>query len=319
MATNYNRIAMNADIAQHIQNRAKKLNVEAWQSTRKNTHDEYSLKHSHTKTNNGIEFSKVREYTAGDDPRYIDWNVSAKYNKLYVKEFTEENDASIYVVIDSSSSTIFGSGQESKSDKIRDIGMSLVLSATLHKNSKGVGFGAFSDSLEMFILAKKGKQHTMNIIRNILQYKSQLHSSRRTNLVASISQLASKIKHKSIIFLISDYIIMEPFAEKIRLLSRSHIVVMIHVTDKHEIIMPDIGYAYLEDIETGQQILVDTSKKEFQNAYIKMAKGMASDIKRQALAGNATYMNITDEEPYNITFNRHASKISRRHADKVKV
>lgn len=288
-----------------ILSRAKKIEIDAWTQTQRDTFGDYSSKFRYKNSNSGIEFSEVREYTTGDDPRRIDWNVSARYNRLYVKEFTEENDINVYVVIDSSDSTTFGS-KYSKKDIILEIGASLVLSA-LHNNSKNIGLGTFSENLDVFIPAKKGRLHAMKIIHKMIQQETEQYKQKylKTDLAASISQLADKIKHKSIIFIISDYI-TKPFAEKMRLLSKSHMVIIIDISDKHEITMPDMGYAYLEDAETGEQILVDTSKKEFQCAYTQMAQNITSDTKRQAQIGKATYVSITDNEPYNITLNRRA-------------
>lgn len=293
---------------QQALSRAKKLEIGAW-TLPQGRHGDYRSKFRHVNGSGGIEFAEVREYMTGDDPRHIDWNVSAKYNKLYVKEFTEERDVNIYVMIDFSDSTAFGS-KKSKRDAMFDIGTSLVLSA-LYNNSTDVGLGIFAQKLEMFIPAKKGRRHAMKIIHKMMQYESQKKPQRRkTDLAASTSQLARRIKHKSTIFIISDYI-TGPFAEKIKSLSSKHTVVMIDISDKHEIMMPDIGYVYLEDAETGDQILVDTSKKGFQRAYTQLAQDVMSATKRQALAGNAAYVRITDDESYDVTFNRHAKALTK--------
>ena len=291
---------------QQTLSRVKKLEIGAW-ALAQGLYGDYQSKFRYVNGNSGIEFAEVREYMAGDDLRHIDWNVSAKYNKLYVKVFTEERDISVYVVIDCSDSTAFGS-KKSKRDVIFDIGTSLVFSA-LYNNGSDIGLGIFSQKLEMFIPAKKGRRHAMKIIHKMIQYESQKNPQhRKTDLAASISQLAHKIKHKSTIFIISDYI-TGPFAEKIKSLSNRHTVVMIDISDKHEIIMPDIGYVYLEDAETGDQILVDTSKKEFQRAYTQLAQDGISATKRQALAGNAAYVRMTHDEPFDVTFNRHAKML----------
>lgn len=293
---------------QQTLSRAKKLEIGAW-GLAQERHGDYRSKFRYVNGSGGIEFAEVREYMAGDDPRHIDWNVSAKYNKLYVKEFTEERDINVYVIIDSSDSTAFGS-KKSKRDIIIDIGASLVLSALYNSNgSSDVGLGIFAQKLEILIPAKKGRRHAMKIIHKMLQYESQKKPQhRKTDLATSISQLAHRIKRKSTIFIISDYI-TGPFVEKMKSLSGRHAVVMIDISDKHEIMMPDIGYAYLEDAETGDQILVDTSKKEFQRAYTQLAQDAISATKRQALAGNAAYVRITDDESYDVTFNRHAKAL----------
>ncbi len=290
---------------QRVLARAKSLEIGAWVRAAGDAPGDYRSRFR----GGGIEFSEVREYVAGDDPRRIDWNVSARHGGLYIKEFVEERDLNVYVVVDRSGSIAFGSTR-SKWEIVMDVGASLVLSA-LHSNNR-IGLGMFSESLERFVPARKGRGHAIRIIHEMVKGRpstekhggeGKMHTG--TNLARSASQLAGRIRRKSIIFLISDFI-AEPFAESLWWLSTRSTVILVNISDAHELRMPDIGYAYLEDAETGSQVLVDTSRREFQEAYAQTAREAAENTKRQALGARSSHVEIADGGQFAATFNRHA-------------
>lgn len=299
-----------------VLDRAKDLKIDAWAHMIWNAPGDHRSRF----LGEGVEFSDVREYVAGDDPRRIDWNVSARYGGLYIKEFVEERDLSVYVMIDRSDSTAFGS-VKSKQEIMTDIGTSLILSA-LHNNNSRIGLGIFAESLERFVPAKKGKGHAMRIVREAIKEDRDKHRKggrghASTNLARSVLQLADRIRHKSTVFIISDFI-TKPFSKELRHLSAKHAVVMIHVSDAHEAVMPDIGYAYLEDMETGKQVLVDTSSDDFQEAYKRASRKADESIKAQADKAGASYVKIAKAESFADTFNRHAMMMMMRTAARTR-
>ncbi len=205
----------------------------------------------------GIEFSEVREYAVGDDIRNIDWNVTARYNKLFVKEFVEERDLSVYVIFDNSASNEFGQ-DKSKKELSREIAASIIFSAM--KNNDNVGLAMFTDRLERFVPARKGRNHSLKLIRELLV---NIPKSKKTDIENSLVNFHKILKQHSVIFIISDFI-SEPFAKPLKFLKNRHDVILVNVSDTSEKTIPDIGYALLEDFETGEQVMVNTSDEEFQ-------------------------------------------------------
>jgi len=246
----------------------------------------------------GIEFSEVREYAAGDDARRIDWNVSARYNDLFVKEFVEEKELNIYVIMDISASNDFGF-VKSKKELGAEVAASLMFSAL--KNNDKVGMGLFTNSLEKFIPAKKGKKHMMEILKELLDYETK---SNETDIFKSLSELQKYLKRRSVIFVISDFI-SDSFEKPLKYLKLKHQVVLVNISDIHETEIPDIGNVYLEDAESGEQILVNTSDKKFQEEYSQLIKKTRKENEYQIKKMGIDYLNLSNEESFDITFNRY--------------
>lgn len=246
----------------------------------------------------GIEFSEVREYAAGDDARRIDWNVSARYNDLFVKEFVEEKELNVFIVIDMSASNDFGF-IKSKKELGFEVAASLMFSAL--KNNDRVGMGLFTNSLEKFIPAKKGKKHMMKILQELLEYKTK---STQTNIFKSLSGLQNNLKRKSIIFIVSDFI-SDSFVKPLKLLKFKHQIVLVNISDIREVEIPEIGHAYLEDAESGEQILVNTSDKKFQKEYSDLIKKTKERNEFEIKKMGMDFINLSNDEPFDITFNRY--------------
>ena len=246
----------------------------------------------------GIEFSEVREYTAGDDARRIDWNVSARYNDLFVKEFVEEKELNVYVIIDLSASNDFGY-IKSKKELGFEVAASLMFSAI--KNNDRVGMGLFTETLEKFIPAKKGKKHMMEILQNLLDYSPK---SSKTDIFKSLSQLQSNLKRRSVIFIVSDFI-SDSFVKPLKYLKFKHQIVLINISDIRESQIPEIGYVYLEDAESGEQILVNTSDKKFQEQYSMLLKKTREKNEYEMKKSGIDFLNLSNEESFDITFNRY--------------
>jgi uncharacterized protein (DUF58 family) len=212
----------------------------------------------------GIEFSEIRDYRFGDDVRSIDWKVTARFNHPYIKEFIEERDLQVYFIIDISGSGNFGS-DISKKEKSLEIIASLMFTAL--KNNDGIGIFLISDKIEKFVPAKKGKKHVLKILKLISIFKP---TSLKTNLQNSLEFVSKTIKRKSVVFVISDFNDKTEFLKPLKIMRRKHDVIGLKITDPRELEIPDVGLIELEDEETGEQILVDTSNEEFRKSYSKL-------------------------------------------------
>ncbi|MCV0430909.1 DUF58 domain-containing protein [Nitrosopumilus sp.] len=246
----------------------------------------------------GIEFSEVREYAAGDDARRVDWNVSARYNDLYVKEFVEEKELNVYVIIDMSASNDFGF-VKSKKELSFEVAASLMFSAL--KNNDRVGMGLFTNTLEKFIPAKKGRKHLMNVLQQLLNHNSE---DLQTDIFRSLLELQQKIKRKSVIFIISDFI-SDSFVKPLKLLKLKHQIVLVNISDIREMEIPEIGNVYLEDAESGEQILVNTSDKKFQEQYSNLIKKTRENNEYEIKKLGIDLLNLSNEESFEVTFRRY--------------
>ncbi len=246
----------------------------------------------------GIEFSEVREYAAGDDARRVDWNVSARYNDLFVKEFVEEKELNVYVVMDMSASNDFGF-VKSKKELGFEIAASLMFSAL--KNNDRVGLGLFTDSLEKFVPAKKGKKHMMEILKKLLDYAPK---SKQTDIFKSLSELQKNLKRRSVVFIVSDFM-SDSFVKPLQYLKLKHQIVLVNILDIHETEIPQIGHVYLEDAESGEQILVNTSDKKFQEEYSNLVKKTREETEYEMKKLGVDFLNLSNEEPFDVTFNRY--------------
>jgi uncharacterized protein (DUF58 family) len=246
----------------------------------------------------GIEFSEVREYIPGDDVKRIDWNVSARHNSLFVKEFVEENELNVYVILDLSASNNFGF-MKSKLDLSFEVAVSLMFLAL--KNNDKLGLGIFTDKLEKFIPSKKGKKQLLKIIKELVDYKPK---SKKTNIMESLSTLNNKLKRKSVIYIISDFI-SDSYDKPLKFLKLHHQVILINISDVKEKEIPEIGYAYLEDSETGEQILVNTSNKNFQKQYREIVEEKIKINQKNMNKIGIDMINLSNEESFDITINRY--------------
>jgi uncharacterized protein (DUF58 family) len=246
----------------------------------------------------GIEFSEVREYIPGDDVKRIDWNVSARHDSLFVKEFVEENELNIYLIIDLSASNDFGI-KKSKLDLSFEVAVSLMFLAL--KNNDRLGLGIFTDKLEKFIPSKKGKRQLLKIIKELVDYKPK---SKKTNIMESLTALNNKLKRKSVIYIISDFI-SDSYEKPLKFLKLHHQVVLINISDIQEKDIPKIGYAYIEDSETGEQILVNTSDKKFQQKYRESMDEMIKNEQKNMKRAGIDMINVSNEESFDITINKY--------------
>ena len=210
----------------------------------------------------GMAFSEVREYQYGDDIRDIDWNVTARYVRPYVKVFEEERELTVMLLIDVSGSREFGSVSVMKKEIITEIAATLAFSAIQNNDKIGVVF--FSDKIEKFIPPQKGKRHILYIIRELIDFHPE---EKRTDIGQALKYLTNAIKKRCTAFLISDFINKGSFKDALTIANRKHDVVAIQVYDRRETELPSVGLMKIKDAETGHEQWIDTSSPRVRNAY----------------------------------------------------
>ena len=210
----------------------------------------------------GMAFSEVREYQYGDDIRDIDWNVTARYVRPYVKVFEEERELTVMLLIDVSGSRDFGSVNVMKKEVITEIAATLAFSAIQNNDKIGVVF--FSDKIEKFIPPQKGKKHILYVIRELIDFQPD---KKQTNIAQALKYLTNAIKKRCTAFLISDFIDKDGFKEALTIANRKHDVVAIQVYDRRETELPAVGLIKIKDAETGQERWIDSSSARVRAAY----------------------------------------------------
>ena len=210
----------------------------------------------------GMAFSEVREYQYGDDIRDIDWNVTARYVRPYVKVFEEERELTVMLLIDMSGSRDFGSVNVMKKEVITEIAATLAFSAIQNNDKIGVVF--FSDKIEKFIPPQKGKKHILYIIRELIDFHPE---ETRTDISQVLKYLTNAIKKRCTAFLISDFIDKEGFKDALTVANRKHDMVAIQVYDRRETELPAVGLMKIKDAETGKERWIDSSSARVRAAY----------------------------------------------------
>ena len=209
----------------------------------------------------GMQFDEVREYTLSDDIRSIDWNVTARTGKPYIKRFVEEREMTVIFAVDLSASGEFGTVNKMKNELAAEFCAVLAFAAA--KNNDKVGLLIFTDRVELYIPPKKGSSHVLRLIRELLYFKIP---RRRTNIVLGLDYLAKVMRKRATVFLVSDFIETD-FKKPLSLLNKRHDVIAVPVRDRAEISMPAVGLIEFQDAETGEGILVDTSSRRFRSQY----------------------------------------------------
>ena len=210
----------------------------------------------------GMTFSEVREYQYGDDVRDIDWNVTARYNRPYIKVYEEERELTVMLVVDVSGSKDFGALGEMKRDMMTEIAATIAFSAI--ENNDKVGLLLFSDKIENFIPPKKGKKHIMLIISQLLNYKAQ---SKGTDINLALEYMTSALKKRCTAFLISDFLDEKDYYKSLSIANHKHDVIAVQVYDKREAQLPNVGLMKVVDAETGAERWVDTGSRRVRQAY----------------------------------------------------
>ena len=239
----------------------------------------------------GMEFSEVREYQPGDDVRLIDWNVTARMDQPFIKEFKEERELTQMLLVDVSSSGDFGSTGKSKNEIAAEIASILAFSAI--RNNDKVGLIVFSDKIEHTIPPKKGKAHIWNIIRTILNFSPE---GRQTRLELPLEYLLHIQKRKSVAFLISDFQ-AEDYEKTLKLARQKHDIIAISIIDPREQILPDVGLVALKDAESGETLIVDTHDADMANKLEAHIIAEQNERKRFFNSIGIDIINIHTDQP----------------------
>ena len=209
----------------------------------------------------GMTFSEVRQYQFGDDVRNIDWNVTARYNEPFVKVFEEERELTMMLIADVSGSEFFGTDKQFKNEIVTEVAATLAFSAM--QNNDKIGLILFTDEIELFIPPKKGKSHVLRIIRELLEFKPK---SKKTDIAQAIKFLSSVMKKKAITFILSDFI-ADDYEQTLKIAGNKHDITGIRIYDQREEAIPNVGMVQMEDEETGELALINTSSKKVRRNY----------------------------------------------------
>jgi uncharacterized protein (DUF58 family) len=254
----------------------------------------------------GMEFAEVREYQQGDDIRNIDWNVTARMGHPFVKLHVEERELTVMLVIDASASGNFGTVNRMKGELAVELCAVLAFSAI--KNNDKIGLIMFTDTVEKYVPPKKGKNHVLRVIRELLYFQPQ---RRGTNIQAALEYVNRVMKRKAVVFLVSDFL-AGPYDKLLRVTSRKHDVIPVTITDPREIELPPVGLLELEDAETGEMLLLDTLDADVRQTYRALARQRQAARNRLFRSMKLDAIDVRTDAPYLPTlitfFRRRASR-----------
>lgn len=247
----------------------------------------------------GMAFSEVREYQFGDDIRDIDWNVTARFHRPFVKVFEEERELTVMILIDVSASLDFGTTVRRKREMATEIAATLAFSAMSNNDKIGVIF--FSDRIEKYIPPKKGRKHILRIIREMLDFEPE---SKRTDVGSAIEYLTKVLKRRSTVCVLSDFYVgqgdekMKHFQHALTIASHKHDVIAVQVYDQRAKALPNIGLMRIRDAETGHQMLIDTSSKAVRRVHTRYWLEREDALRRAFQAGGVDWTSVATNEDY---------------------
>ena len=246
----------------------------------------------------GMAFSEVREYQFGDDVRNMDWNVTARLRSPYIKVFEEEREMTVVLLVDVSSSSIFGSISKSKRELVAEIAAVLSFSASINNDKVGALF--FSDRVEKFIPPKKGRSHLLRILRELLEFKPE---SEGTNISEALRFLTNAIKKKCTAFLLSDLLDVDQqckpnYEEALKIAVNRHDISVINVYDPRDRSIPDVGLIRVRDAESGKEMWVDTSSRQVRNHYNQWSIGVYDRAKQLFNKFKVDCVSISTDQDY---------------------
>ncbi|OHB66859.1 MAG: hypothetical protein A2Y77_17300 [Planctomycetes bacterium RBG_13_62_9] len=253
----------------------------------------------------GMQFDEVREYMPGDDIRAIDWNVTARTGKPFIKRFVEERELTVLFAVDLSASGEFGTVSKMKNELAAEFCAVLAFAAA--KNNDKVGLLIFTDRIELFIPPKKGSRHVLRLIRELLYFRMP---KRKTDIPLALDYVAKVMRKRATVFVVSDFIetgtglpnangrVWGPFMKPLSLLNKRHDVIAVPVRDRAEIAMPSVGLIEVQDAETSQIMLVDTSSRRFRSRYGDHSSRRFDELKGMFRSSNVDFIPITTDRPY---------------------
>jgi uncharacterized protein (DUF58 family) len=254
----------------------------------------------------GMEFAEVREYQVGDDIRTIDWNVTSRTGALHVKKFTEERELTVLLVLDASGSSDFGTRRRFKREVAAEMGALLAFSAI--KNNDRVGAVVFTDDVEMYVPARKGKAHALRVIRDLLYFEPK---GRRTNLARACEYLNRVTRKRAVVFLLSDFL-DRGFEKPLRVAAKKHDLISVFLSDPAESAIPGAGLVELEDAETGKRLLVDTSDREAMEIYRRLVAERGRRQRDDLIGMGIDVIDVETGVPYGRTLLRFFEMRARR-------
>jgi len=261
-------------------------------STRGLVNDVFSGQYHSVFKGRGMDFSEVREYQFGDDIRTIDWNVTARTGHPFVKVFEEERELTVMLLVDVSSSNDFGTADRMKGEIAVEICALLAFSAI--KNNDKVGLIIFSDRIEKFVPPRKGRQHVLRVIRELLYHQPQ---NKGTDIGLALEYVNRVVRRHSVTFLVSDFF-DERFERALRVANRRHDVIAIRVSDRREVEIPPVGLIELEDTETGERLLLNSSDADFRSLYGQEIEQVNSRLEKTFKSTKVDYIQIWADQPY---------------------
>jgi uncharacterized protein (DUF58 family) len=248
----------------------------------------------------GMNFDEVREYTPGDEVRTIDWNVTARAGRPFIKKFVEERERTLILMVDVSASGDFGSGAQSKRELAAELASVLAFSAI--RNSDKVGLVLFTDRVELYVPPRKGRRHVLRIVREILSFEPQ---SRGTDVVNALDFVNDVASRRSIVFLVSDFqtpgeptVVMPALRKALRQTNRRHDLVALPIDDPREHALPDVGIVAIEDAETGELIELDTTSATVRGRFAEIANERTAQLKRAFNGEAVDSLRITTDQSY---------------------
>ena len=240
----------------------------------------------------GMAFSEVRDYGYGDDIRDIDWNVTARFNKPYVKVFEEERELTVMLLIDISASETFGTNQVFKRELITEVAAVLAFSAIQNNDKAGVIF--YTDKVEKFIPPKKGSSHILHIIKELIDFKPE-HT--KTDTAEALRYMTNIIRKRCTAFIISDFM-DTGFNKALQIANHKHDVIALQISDQREEDMPRIGFVKMKDAETGEELWVNTSNRKVRERYARDRREMMQKLKQEFSKSGVSYTQLKTGEDY---------------------
>lgn len=240
----------------------------------------------------GMNFDEVREYQPGDEIRAIDWNVTARLGTAFVKKYTEERELTVLLVVDVSASGNFGSVSQSKRELAAEVACLLAFSAI--RNNDKVGLLLFTDRVELFIPPKKGRSHTLRIIREILFFEP---IGRGTEPDLALDYMNKVVTRRAVVFFVSDFQAND-FSRELAISGRHHDFIAVHIQDEREKVLPNVGIITLEDAETGEQIEINTADRKTRERFHAVSETGQSELKRTLRRSNIDTISLRTGEDY---------------------
>jgi uncharacterized protein (DUF58 family) len=248
----------------------------------------------------GMDFDEVREYTPGDEVRTIDWNVTARAGRPFVKKFTEERELTLFLVVDISASGNFGSGEMAKRDLAAEVASVLAFSAI--RNSDKVGLILYTDRIERYLPPKKGRRHVLRVVRDILFYEPQGVGTDTVKMLDAVNQV---LHRRAVVFLISDFeasgdpgVARAALRRAVRQTNRRHDLIAIHVEDPREKELPNVGIIALEDAETGEIIELNTARAAVRKRFNELAVERSRRLRNDLRAEGVDTVQLRTDAPY---------------------